>query len=218
MSHTEISCKRCGTCCRKGGPGLHRKDAGLIETGVLSPEDIICFRAGEFAWDQAAGRLQPLTQELLKIRGKGGTWECLFYDAPSCGCGIYSGRPLECRTLMCWDTAPLEHVMKTEQRLQRSDLVPPDSGLGALMADHEDRCSLGRVADRVAEHGEGSPEVRAAVMEMCSYDRCFRQALREKTGAGDHVLECYFGRPLFRAVRGYDPWFESEDFLKEFTD
>ena len=217
VSRTEVSCRRCGTCCRKGGPGLYREDTGLIREGVLFCEDIICFREGEFAYDQARGCLAPLKGELLKIRGKAGTWECMFYDASSRGCGIYTHRPLECRTLMCWDTAHVKEIMRTGTRLQRRDLVPEGSGLAALIADHDGACALALVARRVLEHGQGDPNARPAIIKMCSYDRSFREALQEKTGISDHAMECYFGRPLFEAVRGYDPWFASEDFLKYFV-
>ena len=217
VSVTNISCRRCGTCCRKGGPGLHAEDAGLIEQGVVSCEDIVCFRKGELAYDQARGRLEPLKSELLKLRGKEGTWECLFYDPGSKGCRIYAARPLECRTLMCWDTKPLEKIMTDDDRLQRRDLVPQGSGLAALIADHEGHCALEKVVRLVGSDALKYRDGRAEIMDICLYDRRFREALEEKIEAAGPVLECYFGRPLFKAIRGYDPWFESEDFLRYFS-
>lgn len=219
MSVTKRSCRRCGACCRKGGPGLHGEDAGLIKQGVFSSKDIVCFRKGELAYNQAKGRLEPLSCELLKLQGKKGTWECLFYDPGSKGCRIYAGRPLECRTLMCWDTKPLEKIMTDDDRLQRRDLVPQNSGLAALMADHEAHCALERVVHLVGTNQDVMEERdrRAKIIDICLYDLHFREAFREKTGVADAALYCYFGRPLFRAVRGYDPWFESEDFLRYFV-
>lgn len=217
MSVTNISCRRCGTCCRKGGPGLHPEDVLLIEQGVFSCDDIVCYRKGELAYDQAKGRLEPLKTELLKLRGKEGTWECVFYDPGTRGCRIYDGRPLECRTLMCWDTKPLEKIMTDDNRLQRRDLVPEGSGLAELIADHEAHCALEKVTRLLDSDASKYRDGRAEIIDICLYDQRFREAFQEKIEAAGPVLECYFGRPLFRAVRGYDPWFESEDFLRYFT-
>jgi hypothetical protein len=40
MSHpTDTACRRCGTCCRKGGPALHREDRHLVVDGLI-PADV----------------------------------------------------------------------------------------------------------------------------------------------------------------------------------
>ena len=217
MPVTRNECARCGTCCRKGGPGLHIEDKRLLEEKVLEPGDLVCFRKGEFAFDQAGQCLAPLDQELLKIRGKEDGWECLFYDPSTRGCLIYGDRPLECRTLMCWDTGPIEEVMGRDDRLTRLHLVPGDSGLGELIREHESRCGLGRVR-AITEKGDVETRaLRQEILDLCFYELSFREAISQKTGTPDNVLECYFGRPLFRAVRGYDPWFGSDDFLGYFS-
>ncbi len=211
-----ITCQRCGTCCQKGGPGLHLEDIRLIKMKVLSPDTLICFRKGEFAFDQARQCLAPLTQELIKIRGKEKGWECLFYDPSTRGCGMYENRPLECRTLMCWETKGIEELITSNDRLNRFHLVPEDSGLAALIKEHESHCALEHVARILRPGGAEKPGVRQEILDMCSYDMSFREALKQRAGIDDHVLECYFGRPLFRAVLGYDDWLGSEDFLRYF--
>ncbi len=187
-----------------------------MEKGVLEPGDLICFRKGEFAFDQAKQCLLPLQQELIKIRGKEEGWECLFYDPSTKGCRIYEHRPLECRTLMCWDTRTIEQLIDSTDRLTRSHLVPEGSGLAALIQEHEDRCGLDTVA-QMLQHDPGDlVQVRQAILDLCFYDLDFRQALKQRIAVQDHVLACYFGRPLYRAVLGYDPWLGSEDFLRYF--
>ena len=42
---TVNSCRRCGTCCEKGGPGLHVADMGLLEH--IPMKDVVCLRRGE---------------------------------------------------------------------------------------------------------------------------------------------------------------------------
>lgn len=209
-------CVRCGTCCRKGGPGLHLEDKGLIDDGILDPGDLVCFRKGEFVFDQARECLVPLSQELIKIRGKNGGWECLFYDPSVRGCLIYAHRPVECRTLMCWDTGPIEEVMNRDDRLTRAHLVPEESGLAALIAEHEARCGLQRIAGIIQDPERDPLSLRREILDVCSYDLSFRETLVQKIGAGMTALECYFGRPLYQALLGHDPWFGSEDFLGYF--
>lgn len=206
-------CVRCGTCCRKGGPGLHLEDKGLIDEGVLDPGDLVCFRKGEFVFDQARESLVPLEEELIKIRGKQGSWECLFYDPAIRGCQIYRNRPVECRILTCWDTGPIEELMNRDDRLTRSHLVPEKSGLAELIREHEARCGLHLVDAVVRTNDMDTPSVRREILDICSYDLSFRETLVQKTRTGMTELECYFGRPLYRAVLGYDPWLGSEDFL-----
>ncbi len=202
----------------KGGPGLHPEDKRLLEGKVLEPADLVCFRKGEYAFDQAGQRLAPLEKELVKIRGKKGSWECRFYDPALKGCRIYGHRPLQCRVLMCWNTRPIEELMRSGERLTRLELVPEGSALAGLIMEHETRCALSTVGSIVREDGMDAVGARQKILDMCSYDLSFRDALREKTGVLENVLECYFGRPLFRAVLGYAPWFASSDFLGYFVD
>lgn len=49
------SCRRCGTCCIKGGPSLHREDLPLVEEGRIRVQDLVCIRSGEMAYDPRRG-------------------------------------------------------------------------------------------------------------------------------------------------------------------
>ena len=47
----KIECKRCGTCCIKGGPVLHSVDLALITEGVIRPDQLVVIRHGEPAYN-----------------------------------------------------------------------------------------------------------------------------------------------------------------------
>lgn len=217
MPVTRKECIRCGTCCHKGGPGLHVEDKQLVEFRVLEPGDLVCFRKGEFAFDQLGQRVAPLERELIKIRGKGGSWECCLYDPQAKGCRIYQNRPLECRTLMCWDTGPMEELMQRDDRLTRAHLVAEDSAMAQLIRLHEEQCGLDRVAALIREGDMQSAATRQELIDLCLYDLSFREVVVEQAGLQENLVECFLGRPLFRAVLGYDPWLGSHDFLRHFV-
>jgi len=70
-------CKRCGTCCKKGGPCFHVEDKMLIEKGVILIKYLYNIRKGESAYDNIKGCLIPVTSELIKIKG---IYDILGYD------------------------------------------------------------------------------------------------------------------------------------------
>ena len=69
------SCKRCGQCCRLGGPVLHRDDVSLLDLldapakeGVaFGLADLVTLREGELVRDDVIGTLSPLEGECVKI-------------------------------------------------------------------------------------------------------------------------------------------------------
>ena len=62
------SCKRCGQCCRLGGPVLHRDDLSLLDrfdapakgTVPFGMADLVTLRTGELVRDDVIGTLTPL--------------------------------------------------------------------------------------------------------------------------------------------------------------
>lgn len=190
-------CARCGECCRRGGPALHRDDLPLLgQSPGLALADLLTLRAGEPALDQPAGRLLPLAQEIVKLRGAGETWTCRFYRDEDHSCAIYEQRPLECRVLSCRDTGPLERIYDRD-RITRRDLLPAGHPLLELLAEHERRCAVSRLgALLLSRAAEDREEVRA----MLTWDREVRRLVPEKTGLSPETLPCLFGRPLDRLV------------------
>ena len=66
-------CRRCGACCRLGGPSLSREDLPLLAAGVLSPATLMVLRRGEYVTDNVAGGVGPAPVELVRLRpGQGG--------------------------------------------------------------------------------------------------------------------------------------------------
>lgn len=186
-------CSRCGECCRKGGPALHREDLPLLRTpGGPDLADLVTLRAGEPALDQVRGRLEPLETEIVKLRGRDGTWTCLFFRDGDAACAIYAARPLECRVLSCRDTRELARVY-AQDRLTRADILPPGHPLLELVAEHERRCPVSGFA-RLLE--SGAPEDRRSRAAMLAWDREVRLLVGEKSGMDPAILDFLFGRPL----------------------
>ena len=121
-SKNQAGCLRCGTCCTKGGPALHKEDKDILLDGHIGRERLVTIRKGELAFSPLSGKLEPLQKELVKIAGKGNGWSCCFYDTEKASCSIYSHRPLECRILKCWDTEQLLSVVGKDT-LARADIL-----------------------------------------------------------------------------------------------
>lgn len=203
----QISCRRCGVCCAKGGPALHLEDLPLLREGRIGLECLITLRRGELAWDQPAQELRPLDEELVKLRGvSANDWRCVFHEQR--GCGIYESRPAECRALACWDTSALE-AMYARDRARRIDILTARSGLWPLIEEHERRCSLpelGELAALVLEDEEGS-SAEKELLELVAYDAALREAFSARALAADsgleQALEFFFGRSLASALALY---------------
>jgi Fe-S-cluster containining protein len=194
--HPPHSCQRCGVCCEKGGPSLHREDRRLVDDGQIPARFLLTLRKGELARDDIRGTLAPLSAEIIKIKGRDGRWTCRFYDRRSRGCTIYGQRPLECRALNCRDTRKIEMVYDTD-RLTRQDLLASFQGIWELIEDHERRCSYAEL-DHLVRRGDagGRPKQEAAIMEMLRFDAHIRQLAVERAGLDAGMLDFIFGRAL----------------------
>lgn len=186
-----LTCSRCGTCCRKGGPTLRESDLDLLED--LPLRDLVCLRRGEPAFDPRAGAVQPLSGELIKIRGKGDSWECLYYED---GCSLYAHRPLECRALSCRQTGAVLAAMDTPA-LTRVHFIAQNSALGSCVAEHERRFPVARCMELLSGP---FPTISAELDEILRAELAFRRALAEAVRANDHDLWAYLGRPLWRVL------------------
>jgi hypothetical protein len=156
--------------------------------------DLVCLRRGEPAFDPRVGAVQPLSGELIKIKGKGDSWECLYYEE---GCGIYVHRPLECRALSCRQTEAVLAAMDTPA-LTRVHFIAQDSALGSCVAEHECRFPVARCMELL----DGpSPAVSAELDEILRAELAFRRTLAEAVEADDRDLWAYLGRPLWRVLR-----------------
>ncbi|MFI3272288.1 MAG: YkgJ family cysteine cluster protein [Pseudomonadota bacterium] len=146
----DTACIGCGTCCRKSGPALHAEDVPLFASQAFGRGDLVTVRAGELAFDQISGTLQPLAADIVKFGdgrvrnshgfmvGSGeedasqaqGLSGCRFLvEQPKTptgeirgACGIYAHRPIECRVLLCKDTQAIE-ALYAQDRLDRAGVL-----------------------------------------------------------------------------------------------
>jgi hypothetical protein len=203
---TKPACRRCGTCCKKGGPALHAQDMHLFDgPDALSLAMIVTLRPGELCLDQIKGGLLPLQTEVLKLRGgganadriSGGTgWVCAFLAQPDNSCVLYSRRPAECRSLSCLDTAPLSAMYEVD-RLTRADLLPKGHGLLAVMAEHEVLVPVARIAPLAAAlraGGQNALDAQDELTRMALTDRAFRTGLADRAGIKSEYHEFFLGR------------------------
>ena len=191
-----MECACCGTCCRNGPPGLHVEDAVLYAHGVLDKPHLLTLRRGEPVWDNVAGRVVTLSQEMVRLKSDPGTGACILLQGEN-HCRIYDRRPAQCRALKCWDTSDLERIY-SQNRAGRLDLVSPDSALAEIIGEHEQRCFLPDVQEMVRQlREEGGTGVAADSIGAVVYrDRWFRDYLRDNAGAGEDVLHFILGAPL----------------------
>lgn len=202
MKNELTTCQRCGTCCRKGPPGLHTQDKKLYDQGILRKEHLLTLRKGEWVYENIKDQRIVLAEEMIRIRSKKSEAACLFFNGLENSCDIYGYRPLECRVLQCWDPSGILDIY-AENRLGRSDLFAPDSALLGIVMEHEKRCPYDRVAELSGNiKGKTDPESTdlAELAEMIRLDLGMREALRDRTGADDLVLEFLFGRSLSKTL------------------
>ena len=182
------TCRRCGECCRKGGPAFHLADRLLIEKGLVPAACLYTIRPGEPVRDNVAGGLTFAKTDIIKIKGSGGGWTCHFLADDGQGCRIYAERPEECRQMQCWD------------------LLGGVEGLWELISHHEERCAYRRLhelAPRLATHPETREETKNAICEMVRYDESLRALIVERGQARADMLDFLLGRPLARTLPGF---------------
>ncbi|MDJ0667030.1 MAG: YkgJ family cysteine cluster protein [Desulfobacterales bacterium] len=199
------TCRRCGECCRKGGPAFHPIDRPLIEKGLIPAACLYTIRPGEPVYDNVAGRLAFAKTDIIKIKGRGDHWTCCFLAANGHGCEIYQNRPAECRCMQCWDTREIETLYRQE-RLSRRDLVGTVEGLWELIAHHEERCAYRRVQElssQMASATERREKAMAEIRDMVRYDESLRQLLVEQGRAQADMLDFLLGRPLVQTLPGF---------------
>lgn len=192
-------CRQCGTCCRKGGPALSREDLDLVRHGHIRHDQLVTIRQGEMGYNPATGRLEPVAVELLKVRGKGAGWTCLFFAEEENGCTIYAHRPTTCRILECWQPEALLATIY-QNTLRRADLINPHDPILAAIERHEQACP-GRVFTNLLAETKNS-ENMARLDEMVRADLAIRGEIARQIGLSLEMEFFLFGRPLFKQLAG----------------
>ena len=199
MDQTQAACRMCGTCCEKGGPALHLKDLELVAGGVLRPADLITIRRGEIAVAPTTGKPGPVRHELVKLRGTGSSWRCRFHEPRDNRCSIYENRPLACRILKCWDTAPVLAIAGKDL-VTRLDILPPGHPLVPLIRTHERRFPCPDLT-RLAGMGRVPGSVIKSLEKAMVQDLDFRTRTVQDLGLGLDEELFAFGRPLFQLLQ-----------------
>jgi Fe-S-cluster containining protein len=180
------------------------QDRVLIENGSIPLKFLYTIRPGELAYDNIRRALLPVTSEIIKLKGQDQTWSCVFYNEPDSTCRIYEKRPLECRSLKCWDTREIENIYE-KSRLTRKDLLKGVNGLWELIQDHENRCSYLKLARLVMQLKEKqSRKTAAQIAEIFEYDNQLRKLALEKSGLDPEILDFLFGRSFDKTLHMFD--------------
>lgn len=205
-STTDLTdCRRCGTCCRKGGPGLHLEDHPLVDSGKIPLKNLLTLRKGEPVYDNVTGNISPAVTDIIKIKGiHKNTSDCVFYDRPQKCCRIYDHRPVECKALKCWDTRRIEDIYNC-RRLTRRHLLSKIKGLWELVEDHQQHCDYVYIAELVAKIRQKLKvqEATEDLLELIRYDKHLRDVTLERTDLEFGTLSFLFGRPLLDTIKSF---------------
>ncbi|QTA81001.1 Putative zinc- or iron-chelating domain-containing protein [Desulfonema limicola] len=194
-------CRQCGTCCKKGGPCFHYQDKHLIQKGIILSKYLYTIRRGEMAFDNVKGFLSPVLTDIIKIKEKDNSQECIFYDNDK-GCTIYKNRPFECRALKCWDTKDIEAVYSSS-RLSREDLLGSINGLWELIQEHQERCDYKIIHCLIKDITSKNKEAEKSLNQILKYDNAVRSLVVESSSIKPDMTDFLFGRPVLNTVRAF---------------
>ena len=195
----QTSCRKCGNCCRQGGPSLHEHDLSLDHAGKIPISSLITIRKGELTENPLAGGIQPAGVELVKIVGTGREWDCCYYDGKK-GCTIYSYRPLACVLLKCWDTAEILSIVEKET-LCRLDILDSDDPLVPVIEEYERICPSPDFMDIREKRGRLSSSQKKELEKLVRNDLRFRTRVIRDFDLKLSEELFYFGRPLFQLLQ-----------------
>lgn len=200
MSATTSRCRRCGACCRAGGPTLHQTDLPLLRRGILDLTDLWTLRPGEWVTDNVAGGVGPSPVERIKILPGPDGRTCRFFQpgAPP-SCAIHRDRPAQCRALFCQRPQAVV-AMYQEDLLSRGDILGHGGPLAALCAHHEAEIALARLDALCRRALTGDAGARDAVGHAVRLDAALRELAGERAHLPDEALLFFFGRPPREAL------------------
>ena len=202
VSDNITNCKRCGTCCMKGGPILHHEDKNILRAGHIGYQHLITIRKGEMAYNPIKEKLEPVHKEIIKVAGKGENWSCVFYDDEKASCTIYSHRFLECRLLKCWDTSEIMSIIG-RNTIIRADIINPDDPIMSVIETHEQECSYQEVETLLSalskKKDKSAPLKR--LTELVRKDLSIRSFALSELGLKAEFELFIFGRPLFKVLK-----------------
>ncbi|MDX1776352.1 MAG: YkgJ family cysteine cluster protein [Desulfobulbales bacterium] len=205
MAENKKECDRCGTCCSKGGPALHNEDFKLLKNRLVRPEHLITIRKGEPVLALFADTPAPAQSEIIKIKGRGSEWTCLFFAEPEAECTIYGLRPLECSILKCWDTADLENAAGKNLLSRYDILTPQQEPILGFIKKHDAECPLENLTQLLSAISRKNSQQRAlnSLTEMVNNDLAIRSQACAELNLSLDIELFIFGRPLFTILTQY---------------
>ncbi|MBW2465818.1 MAG: YkgJ family cysteine cluster protein [Deltaproteobacteria bacterium] len=199
-NNVRTECRRCGECCLKGGPALHKKDLKLLQGNYISRESLITIRRGEPVFFLEKSRPEWTENEIIKLKGGQGEWSCIFYDRDRSSCSIYQHRPLECVLLKCWDTEDLEAVAG-KSLLSRSDIIAVDEPVVRFINRHEEECGLEILKQlNFRQPGKINNSTLTELTELVNIDLALRSEAVMHLNLSLDLEIFYFGTPLFKIL------------------
>lgn len=199
MTTEQLECRKCGNCCKKGGPALHTQDIELVKRGEIPVSSLITIRKGELGHNPVSGKIQPVTVELVKIVGTGRQWDCCYFDEQS-GCTVYDRRPYACRVLKCWDTDEILDLVEKDT-LSRFDILDKDDPLAPVILEHERICPCEDLQIVYAGIDLLSEQQKHDLEKRVRSDLRFRSRVIEDFQLKVTEELFYFGRPFFQLLR-----------------
>ncbi|MBF0223919.1 MAG: YkgJ family cysteine cluster protein [Desulfobacterales bacterium] len=200
-------CRRCGICCKKGGPSLHKEDKYLLEQGKLLLKYIYTIRKGEPVFENVKGIITTALSDLIKIKSEKNSSTCIFYNE-KIGCSIYNIRPIECKALKCWDTLEIEKIY-SKDRLERKDVLKPMKDIWELVNDHQNKCSYEKLNEffkagrnnKQFFKNEFTIELNSEINDMINYDKNLREVISLRLEKWADKLDFLLGRPMSVVIK-----------------
>ncbi|MBF0463773.1 MAG: YkgJ family cysteine cluster protein [Nitrospirae bacterium] len=205
----QTECKRCGDCCTKGSPTLHVIDQVLLMEGTLNYKDIYTIRSGELVYNNVDDEFITIDEELIKIKEKPDSRECIFFNIDDVSCRIYEKRPAQCQAFECWNTEKFLSVF-AEEKMTRETLLQSNPALMDIVETHEMKCSYS-VLNNLFEEIRSGKDVVNEVFDILSYDMTIRHMLSDKMGVPNDYMNLLLGRPLNETIIMYGYKVETEE-------
>ncbi len=193
-------CRQCGTCCRKGGPAIHREDKKLLENGYIPLSYLFTIRKDEPVYDNVQGCIISAPADIIRIKSRESSTTCVFFNPEFNNCNIYPKRPLECRMLECWNTRSIEEIYD-KGRLSRQELLANTHHINDLVEYHENRCAYLIIKKLIHQLNQGDKKnALENIREILAFDNHFRLLAIEKSICKRNIIDFLFGSPLQKTL------------------
>jgi len=181
---------------------LHREDLHLLQENKISRKNCVTLRKGEFAWIPVTECVEAIDTDIIKLRGTGGEWTCCYYNSAAKSCGIYTDRPIACRTLKCWEPER-SLAIAGKDLLSRYEILQKESALLEHVATYEKKIRLPDLDDLVHELKKGNGESIKRLEDLINKDLRFRDKAVQLSDQVSNEELFLFGRPVFQLLQPF---------------